>query len=475
MKSPADSVRDAIGAYLSADAAARRARATAGDAAEPERALTRARRALGTGEVRERLEEAVSTRGVETASHGALLAHLARAAEAEVLARRGVTLEIAAEERVVVGDRERSLRELAMDTRSAPAEVARAALAALADHVARGREARLEALAEAAEQRAKVLARGPAIADIPSAEFAAECERFLDATDDAAEDLVARAHHAAQVTGGSLVARLRALTSPALDAIASPRNRSRRAGEAFRALGLDRELTQRVAIVSGRSLGGSLAIERGRATVIASALELGVVTERTLFGAVATALTHALASPVLHVEHAHAPVGSAARAIGALFEAWLADPAFVARHFEVGPREARLVAVASAATLTLTARHACVLAQPGASVGSDRERVGRALVLDPGEVSPELARPSLASAWETLTGARARLAALAWAPALRERYDVDFFRNPRLSDFVRGAAARGGLVGAEALSAELGTLPERAGQRVIELAEQAGH
>lgn len=479
MQSADGAVREAIHSWAERARAAELARATGSGVEEAERLAQRARAALGAGEVRERLEEAVSTRALDERSHGALLAHLARAAEDETLARRGVSLALGADERIVLEDRERTLVELAAELRVAPVAAASRALEALARAAASGRSARLEALAEADERARRVHARGPAAPDAPPQTLREHCAAFLVATDDAAQDLVARAHHAAEPSAeGTLLARVRALGVAPLDPLASARGRGARLGAALAALGLGRELDLRVQTRAGRllSLAPSVHAGAGRALVVTSPLEAGITSERASLAAVARALILALASPALAIEHAVPTAGSVAAATGALFGALFADPRFVARHLDCGRADATRLARASAAAIVLEARAACVPVVSGteASEQAARESMARALVLDPGIVAPELARTSRVRASDALTTARARLAALAWAPALRERWDEDYYRNPRIADFLRGAAARGGLASAERISDELGASAAMAAAHVVELAQRAG-
>ena len=61
------------------------------------------------------------------------------------------------------------------------------------------------------------------------------------------------------------------------------------------------------------------------------------------------------------------------------------------------------------------------------------------------------------------------LAALAMHRALRERFDTDWFRNPRVGELLRAGCERGNGLGPEAWCAELGTSLADAGVRAIEL------
>ena len=64
-----------------------------------------------------------------------------------------------------------------------------------------------------------------------------------------------------------------------------------------------------------------------------------------------------------------------------------------------------------------------------------------------------IAAPAAELRAERALGARSHLAL--WA-ALRDRHDVDWYRNPRARDVFRGAGERGASLSIETLSAELG-------------------
>jgi hypothetical protein len=476
---PTEWLRDALIARLDAEAETERAFGTARSAeARKHAAAMRAR--LGTGEARERLEEAVSTRAIDEASYAAILAHLASAAEAEVLARAGVVLELDASDRVVVADRACSLLELVGEARDADAETARRAIAALASEATRGRAQRTEALAEAEERASRVRARGPAHPDDADAALPDRCRAFLDATDEAAEEIVARAHHASSTDAHSLVGRANALAPRELDRALARPGRTQRITRTLGWSGLDRELARRVTVEPSRalSLAPRVAVTSTRAVVFASPIEAGIASERALLGASVEALVRSLVSPDASIEHARPPIGSAACAARALFELPFATRTFVSRYAEVGRRESDTVRVASAAASLLEARYACARMLAGSARAhvddGTRERMAHALRLDPRDVSDELARSSRCPRDRAVTDARARLAALGWSRALRERYDEDWFRNPRLGDFVRGLAARGGIVSAEEISRELGASADDAVHAATALAHAGG-
>ncbi len=116
-------MRNALALHDDAEQARQLARATGGDEdaiGALDRDAARRRAALGTGEARERVEEAVAAGALDPASHGAILSHLGRIATLEVLARRRIcSCCLAAREKAVLGDRERSVTELAHDVRLA--------------------------------------------------------------------------------------------------------------------------------------------------------------------------------------------------------------------------------------------------------------------------------------------------------------------------------------------------------------------
>ena len=84
--------------------------------------------------------------------------------------------------------------------------------------------------------------------------------------------------------------------------------------------------------------------------------------------------------------------------------------------------------------------------------------------------------PLVAPPFEAAHTRRAELRAAALAPALfaalRERFDEDWWRNPRAADTLRAAASRGGSLSVEAWASELGATPPMAQERWTELAQR---
>jgi hypothetical protein len=68
-----------------------------------------------------------------------------------------------------------------------------------------------------------------------------------------------------------------------------------------------------------------------------------------------------------------------------------------------------------------------------------------------------------------LVDLRARIAGLAAHAALRERFDEDWFDNPRSAEPIRGVCMRGGTLDASRVCAELGGSLDAALPALLEL------
>jgi hypothetical protein len=62
-----------------------------------------------------------------------------------------------------------------------------------------------------------------------------------------------------------------------------------------------------------------------------------------------------------------------------------------------------------------------------------------------------------------------QLAGLSWHSALCERFDADWFRNPRCAELLRGLCERAQLLTPEAACDELGVTLDAAAARAIQL------
>ncbi|AKF05192.1 Chromosome partition protein smc [Sandaracinus amylolyticus] len=466
---------------MDARAAARLAR---GDARREASAREeKARRALGSGEVREAIGEAASLGQIAADEHAAMLAHVARAARDEVLSRAGVSA-LPIDATIVIAGAPRTLAGLLHDALAHP-DLRQRALAqdAIEERASQDRARMLEARDEADALVAKVRARGPKSADEPPDDLDTRAERFLDATDDAMQEALARAAHALGAPRPLTVPdALVVLRAPALDAVVAAAGRGRRLGAALAPLGLDAALS-RVRLVSPhRELDLAahvVALDPPRRVDVApSALELGMASELALTSALGDALASALVAPALPAALRRAWPGSIGRAIGAVLAAAHADPIFVerVRRLEGSAANAsRRVALA----IALGRARSLVASRLSERASSDRERrdrgaglVARALAVREPSPASWIAAPVVLDPAARDADLRAALLAPAITAALRERFDEDWFRNPRASEPLRAAASRGATLSIEAWSDELGARAESGSARVIELARE---
>lgn len=204
-----------------------------------------------------------------------------------------------------------------------------------------------------------------------------------------------------------------------------------------------------------------------RVRVAGPALD-GVAGEWLAAEGLGRALALALVSPAAPSPLRWPVAGTVSRALGGLLAQVACDPIALGRR-GLTRAEARAAAAAGAALTLLRARldAAAVLAQ-GAPLVGHAALVARAIGTDADPGAAFVLTTSAASA-----RFRATEAALRLFVALRERFDEDFFRNPRAAEPIRGAAARGGAFSAEAFAEEVGADSAAAHARLDELAEQA--
>lgn len=180
------------------------------------------------------------------------------------------------------------------------------------------------------------------------------------------------------------------------------------------------------------------------------------------------ALALALVSPAAPAPLRWPVAATVSRALGVLLAQVACDPIALRRR-GLTATEAWGAAAAGGALTLLRARldAAAVLAE-GRRLEARGDLVSRACgaAAEPGAAF--LLATSVAS-----VRFRATMVGLALFDALRERFDEDFFRNPRAAEPIRGAAARGGGLAAEAFLEELGGALEAAPARLDELVEQA--
>jgi hypothetical protein len=201
-----------------------------------------------------------------------------------------------------------------------------------------------------------------------------------------------------------------------------------------------------------------------------SASEYGLASELATADSLARALAHAHASSALPHALRHTPVGSVARALGALAGLLFTDPMFLRKTRGLSARESHTVARLATAFVLADSRlsAAAVLARTITSSG-DLERAsalaGRALV------------GSLPTGWGACLALRlspggpmrGKSMAPAFSYCLRERFDADWFLNPRAAEPIRGAIARAGEFAVENWAEELGAKLEQGPRRLAEL------
>lgn len=466
---PVDGVRSAIERWAEARARAHRALAQGeGSDCEAVQDATRARRALGTGRVREALEEAVSVCALSDDEHGALLAQLATAARDEVIARAGLEMPHRLDAVQPFEGEARPVGALLVDAMLEPdrrrADAAlRAALAPLEAGLTRRREVAEEADAWAS----RIKARGPRSPDEAPDDLESRAARFLEATDDAMREALLRAGHAQEIRDPRTVLdAFRALRMPALDPLVPVRERGRRIASFLAPLGFDAPLASRARLDPPPLglFGGAhaIALDPPRAVVVVPpALELGLASEIEVARATGEALAHLLVAPALPVEFRRAVPASTARGFGELFAGLLADPLFGKKVRAL--EGAELEAFRRGAVAILLARARVRAARWIARRVGDRDRLEAGAVLlaralGVREPAPwrSLADPVSLDPDGDAARLRAALAAPAIAMALRERYDEDWFRNPRVAEPLRAAATRGGTLAVERWAEEVG-------------------
>lgn len=480
MRSPLVTSRAKIDSWVQARARAEIARARAGgDAPSEARAEASARQALGSGELRQTLEEAISLGLLEADEHGAMLGLLSLAARDEVLARGSIGAPRASES-VFVEGAPRTLAELLLLSLDEADPRARAsALESIGDADDRVRAQRLEALEEASAIIAKVRARGPSAPDAGPDDLGASAARFLDATDDAARDVVARLAHG-RPAPRTVLDVLVLLRAPHVDPLAPPRERPRRIAALLAPLGLEDALASRVQLDAAHAEldleAHVVALDPPHRTVILpSSIELGLASELSFAHAIGRALASSLVAPALPLALRRAWPGSVGRAVGELVAHLHADALFVrrARGIEGTALEA-LRRTALALTL-LRARALAARVVTEGMVGRERlergaDQLARALGVDDPTMPAALADPGTFTPEERRADLRAALHAPALALALRDRFDEDWFRNPRAAEPIRAACGRGGVLSIEEWAQELGATPERSVLRIAELA-----
>ncbi|HJL18515.1 MAG TPA: hypothetical protein RMH99_22840 [Sandaracinaceae bacterium LLY-WYZ-13_1] len=298
------------------------------------------------------------------------------------------------------------------------------------------------------------------------------------ATDDAWAELLERLAHAAGTDLAHWADLAHALRAPALDDRFDPARRGRRLAAHLAPLGLQQPLSARAraepAATDPLTLRASVvALDVPRDVRVRGGLELGLMAERQSALGVGRALAIALTAPALSPLLSRPGAGTVGRAFGGLWAHLHADPIFVERALGLRGADARAVRELALAQELFTLRTEAARAALAASVDDAgfadvaRESLREAWHLEP---DPAMAR-ALALPVERHPGAAVRAAR--WIPALhvalRERFDEDWWRNPRTAELLRAACARGPTLTVEAWAEELGADGGALADRVDEL------
>ncbi|MEQ9701596.1 MAG: hypothetical protein RLO54_27350 [Sandaracinaceae bacterium] len=254
-----------------------------------------------------------------------------------------------------------------------------------------------------------------------------------------------------------------ALRAPELDDQFDRARRFRRLALRFDAIGGKEALSARARVVEPAQPGlrGTrvVALDVPRQVRLVPGRELGLSSERDAAIAMGRALALSWTHPALPPLRAQPRGETVGRALGGLFAHLSSEPARLAKEGVGSQRDQRVIAERWLALelFALRTGEAAELLRPHVGARSLRERAEDALR---GAWGVELP-PALASCFAVHLGPHPGASARAqrWvAPlyvAMRERYDEDWWRNPRSAEPIRAACERGAELDVEGWAAEL--------------------
>lgn len=316
-------------------------------------------------------------------------------------------------------------------------------------------------------------------AEPPPPTASEQAAQFLTATDDAARELTRWLVRPAAISGTiPWHVLLRGLRAPELDGLAKPARRLARVANGLRGLGFERDLSARVraeaadGVLDPRPRVLALAVPAD-IRVALSKLSFGVMSDVYAAQGVGHALALALVSPAIPALVRRPTLPGVADALGLTFMQLRADPEYLRRIEELEPLWVEKLGRHAGILVLLESRMQAALSLVANQPRSQREwsqqltaALERALGV---QVPPGLAT---LAAWSVPPGSsafEACAAGLAAHVALRERLDADWYRNPRASEVLRGAATRGNTLPLTSLLEELGVSATAASARAIEL------
>jgi hypothetical protein len=312
----------------------------------------------------------------------------------------------------------------------------------------------------------------------PSATSVERASEWLEKTDDAARELTGWLIKHEQLPA-DLPGLLMALRAPQLDGLARPARRMFRVAAGARLLGFERDMSQRMRGDGSVSLlvpsGVCVALSvPDDIRVLQPGFDYGLLSDLAAAQALGEGLALALTSPALGSVHKRPLDVSVSTAFGGLFLQLRADSEYL-RHVDelsrdVAARAGRHAALWLLLRSRLAAAQLCAQRGPA---GSSEQRIQQLMAAGERALGWELPRGIAALTLLDTTTPEQAFGAFTWGcelhAALRDRFDEDYYRNPRVSEVLRGAAARGNALALEDLAAELASRPSAALTRVFEL------
>ena len=418
---------------------------------------------LATEQARDAANLAAREGRIDDAEHGALLAHLARAAADAVVAPvRGRLRAVADAEHDVRRERRPLRAWLEVLWNGTEDDASTAVARSVLDVVAEFAPSLVDARREADRAALAMLSEGPRHPDAgPSGPDAhATARALLDATaalGDTARDFLSRG------SGLPWTQLMVGLRAEDLDGLCARRDRFRRLAALLGALGAEREMNEFLR-VEPRHDGVDprvriAAVDVPRDVRLAPGPRVGMLSELAAFEGIGRGLALVLRPAALPVGLRRAPAETVGRGLGIAFVQLLAEPAAQHRLELVAAEGARLRRyVGAVLTLALRASAAGVLCR-GAVHDTEAPTEVAASTLSQAfgvPVPPPLAL--LLAVGPSGAGLRMRGLAggLAAYAGLRDNWDEDWFRNPRAGEPIRAACRRGGLLSVEGWVEELG-------------------
>jgi hypothetical protein len=301
---------------------------------------------------------------------------------------------------------------------------------------------------------------------VPAVDSAERASEWLSKTDDAARELIGWLVKRTQ-TPPSLSALVTALRASQLDGLARPARRFYRLAAGARKLGFERDMTARMHGEDGNSpwvpVPCCLPLSvPNDVRVVQPALDYGLLSDLAVAQGLGEGLALALVSPAIGSVLSR-PLGvSVSKALGGLFLQLRAESNYLRRIDELEPEHATRAARHAALWILVRGRLAAArLCASRLPARSAQERIAQLMAAGERALGYELPRGLAAVTLLGQTNPEQDFEAIARGcelhAALRERYDVDFYLNPRVGELLRGAAARGNSLDANGFAAELST------------------